>query len=61
VVVDETHVYWSAAEELVSVPKSGGARRVFTPRLCCFSGIAVDETHVFYTMSNTGLVGRVPK
>ena len=64
--VDVDHVYWAAGLDVMRIDKTGGSPQHLATVPAgnwdnVFDGIALDDTHVYLTLSNTGNVVRVPK
>lgn len=64
--VDIDYVYWAAGLDVMRIDKTGGNPQHLATVPAgtwdnAFDGIALDDTHVYLTLSNTGDVVRVPK
>ncbi|MFH2008676.1 MAG: hypothetical protein ABI333_18965 [bacterium] len=64
--VDVDYVYWAAGLDVMRIDKTGGSPQHLATVPAgtwdnVFDGIALDDTHVYLTLSNTGNVVRVPK
>jgi hypothetical protein len=60
-VVDATHLYWTNADSVARVPKSGGPVEILDQIGIQNEGLAVDSTHAFFADRVGHFVYRVPK
>jgi len=61
IAVDATHVYFGGDAGILRIAKSGGreSERVASPELHHFTGLAVDDRHVYWTETTADLSGQV--
>lgn len=59
--LDADAVYWSQGNTIRRRAKGGGDSIVLTKTTAAPSRLAVDGTHVYWTESSSGNIGRVPK